>query len=62
MKFIIKFDKYRYTDSKGAKKFGHEIIVECENKEQAQEIADALSGYHEAGLTDQFYIEEDEER
>jgi len=62
VKFNIKFDAPRYTDSKGARTFGKHIIVICENIEQAKEIADALSVHYDAGLTDQFYVEEDEER
>ena len=62
MKFHIKFDEPRYKSSQGAILFGKNITLECENIEQAKEIAIALSMHCDAGLTDQFYVEEDEER
>ena len=62
MKFHIKFDEQRYKTSQGAELFGKEITIECENIKQAKEIAIALSMHCDAGLTDQFYVEEDEER
>jgi hypothetical protein len=58
MRFTIRFNKRRYTSSYGATKFGETIIVETGDREQAEAICDALSIMYDAGLSNQFYIDD----
>jgi hypothetical protein len=59
-KYTIAFDKERYTSSKGQKEFGDKFYIIHDDKDKVEAIIDALSQHFDAGLTDQFYIEEEE--
>lgn len=56
--FTIEHDTKRYGDSTGGlKHFGPRIVVSGVTAEQAEAIADAMSGCFDAGLTDQYVIQ-----
>lgn len=57
MKYKIVFDSSRYTSSRGSVLYPSIVIVEG-TIEQARRLAHDMSHQYDAGLTDQFYIEE----
>ena len=56
--FTIKHDTQRYGDNTaGLILFGPRVVVSGVTADQAGAIADAMSGYSDAGLTDQYVVE-----
>ena len=56
--FTIQHDTRRYGDETGGlKAFGARIVVSGVTAEQAEEIAAALSGWCDAGLTDLYEVQ-----
>lgn len=56
--FTIKHDTQRHGESTaGLILFGPRVVVSGVTAEQAEAIADAMSGYSDAGLTDQYVVE-----
>ncbi len=59
--FVIKHDTQRYGDNtEGLRRFGARVIISGVIADQAEAIADAMSSYSDAGLTDQYVVESPE--
>lgn len=58
MKYRIYHNTTRYgNETRGLELFGGEVLVECSSVDTALALADAMSGYADAGLTDQYLVE-----
>ena len=55
--WTILHETHRYGETKGMNVFGSSMSISGVTEDQAESIAAALSGYFDAGLTDQFFVD-----